>query len=1557
MGIPKFFRFISERWPTISQLIEGNQIPEFDNLYLDMNSILHNCTHSQDDSSDVTKRLSDEEIFAKIFSYINHLFMTIKPKSVFYMAIDGVAPRAKMNQQRARRFRSAMDAEKALNKAIEEGAEIPKGEPFDSNSITPGTEFMSKLTVNLKYFINEKITNDSNWRDVKVIFSGHEVPGEGEHKIMDFIRSQKIEQNYDPDTRHCIYGLDADLIMLGLSTHIPHFALLREEVTFGRRKNNANASLENQNFYLLHLSLLREYMELEIKDIADEMDFEYNFERILDDFILIFFVIGNDFLPNLPDLHLNKGAFPVLIQTFKEALLHLDGYINEYGKINFRRLKVWLNILKNFELMNFEQKDIDIDWFNKQLENISIEGERKRARIGKKLLLKQQKKLIGKIKPWLLKNMSQRFPVDILDENIPSIELNPMINDDDDSSSFDSDEDSLEEDEESKLLTPNEKFAQQTKLIKQNLDFLKQLAFDLNCIIVHSKSNDTYSLRIDVDSINPNETQDEQVERLKTLKKTIKRYQSSIIVESKNELDNQQKLYNQRFVDWKGKYYKEKFHFDSSTDEGKLETRKIAEAYIEGLQWVLFYYYRGCPSWSWYFPYHYAPRISDLILGLDQSIVFTKGTPFTPYQQLMAVLPERSKSLIPVTLRPLMYDELSPILDFYPHDVELDKNGKTADWEAVVLLSFIDENRLIQAMEPYLSKLSPEEKVRNTWGQMLTYYYNPQVSELYKSPLTGMFKDIEENHCVEKEYHLNSQLPQLIELANKHPENNKVILAGFPTLYSIPFDFGLDYNESLVFQTASRQQSMVLNVKNVFKETNLSLPDVAKRYLGRIVYTRWPYLRESKLLAITDGTTIFESDERATILDEDPRDRTSAIASLKNIKLSSRPMNIHEKKHYSSLRSSLTRDFEKKKAVHLGSFKVIVEVLPVIGLARNAKGAYVKNYANQSEYYPLQLMVQDVLNKDERYAEKKPQPIDVEFPINSNCIFLGDYAYGGKVAIEGYTSDTRLKLTVEKKTLKSEPMIGKERLKIDNELIYYVPSYIVSKKLKLHPLFLSKIFSKFLIANTTGKHVNVGIPIKFESRHEKVLGYARRNPKGWEFSNIAISTLEEYRRTFPDFFNKLSRNTDNLPSIQELFPSYSEEQCDELLIHISEWIKGLCSKFVTVSIESDSLSKASIAAVEDYIIYYSSQPEEVDKKHLAKVPREAILDPKASYSLLRSQKFDLGDRVVYIQDSGKVNLFSKGTVVGYTTLGTSLSVQVLFDHEIVSGNTFGGRLKTKRGIGLDASFLLNITNRQFIYHSKASKKAKEEKQTEKSRAAQLQAKSLDKSQNASKLLNHIRQKNPDNKKGKKEGLVNPNIIEQNTISYRDLIDKKGNTHQKTNKPHVKKDVNATSVYSAVLNQISTDSQPNQVPIHAPDQARMNGLPYHMPPNMMPPPIFPYPPNMPFPPQFNGTIPPQMNMQGMPYHTGPNMVTPQQMQNMNTVNEKGTAELKKFINGGMKLNSENKSKKGNTAKSGKKTILKRNPENQKSKEQTNGNNQTGSNFQFKQISKEPHSDKF
>lgn len=87
---------------------------------------------------------------------------------------------------------------------------------------------MHRLAKALRGYVLERTNNDDVWQGLTVIFSDAFVPGEGEHKILDFIRSQRASEEYNPNTKHCILGADADLIMLGLSTHEAHFYIMRE---------------------------------------------------------------------------------------------------------------------------------------------------------------------------------------------------------------------------------------------------------------------------------------------------------------------------------------------------------------------------------------------------------------------------------------------------------------------------------------------------------------------------------------------------------------------------------------------------------------------------------------------------------------------------------------------------------------------------------------------------------------------------------------------------------------------------------------------------------------------------------------------------------------------------------------------------------------------------------------------------------------------------------------------------------------------------------------------------------------------------------------------------------------------------------------------------------------------------------------------------------------------------------------------------------------------------------------------------------------------------------
>ena len=168
---------------------------------------------------------------------------------------------------------------------------------------------------------------------------------------------------------------------------------------------------------------------------------------------------------------------------------------------------------------------------------------------------------------------------------------------------------------------------------------------------------------------------------------------------------------------WKARYYSNKFGWAEADSEPK---GALVRSYYEGLLWVMHYYYRGCTSWEWYFPYHYAPFASDLVDVdvLSENILFSLGRPFRPFTQLMGVMPASSGRLVlPKCYSRLMSSTTSPILEYYPEDFEIDLNGKRFAWQGVALLPFVDEKRLHAALEPLAPQLTAEESARNSFGR------------------------------------------------------------------------------------------------------------------------------------------------------------------------------------------------------------------------------------------------------------------------------------------------------------------------------------------------------------------------------------------------------------------------------------------------------------------------------------------------------------------------------------------------------------------------------------------------------------------------------------------------------------------------------------------------------------------------------------------------------------------------------------------------------------------------------------------------------------------------
>lgn len=220
-----------------------------------------------------------------------------------------------------------------------------------------------------------------------MLISDASVPGEGEHKIMDFIRRQRTNPGYDPNMKHVICGLvshttfclnsrtnhrfqDADLIMLSLATHETNFRVLREDVFANDTKPNAcricgqeghyaaqctgekaevqkKPASDKPPFIFLDVTILREYLEYEL--YVPNSPFPFNFEQAIDDWVLLIFFVGNDFLPHLPSLEIREGAIDTLLKIWKQELPRMGGYVTNHGQLELARAQIILEGLARRE--------------------------------------------------------------------------------------------------------------------------------------------------------------------------------------------------------------------------------------------------------------------------------------------------------------------------------------------------------------------------------------------------------------------------------------------------------------------------------------------------------------------------------------------------------------------------------------------------------------------------------------------------------------------------------------------------------------------------------------------------------------------------------------------------------------------------------------------------------------------------------------------------------------------------------------------------------------------------------------------------------------------------------------------------------------------------------------------------------------------------------------------------------------------------------------------------------------------------------------------------------
>jgi len=304
MGIPSYFTFVVKNHPSIIKKYVKDVL-NVDNLYLDCNSIIYDA-YSKMKFDKLTESVSIS-IIRQVILKIEEYIYTIKPSQTVIIAFDGVAPLAKLEQQRSRRYKSWYQNEitRLIYKKENE-------DPWNTTAITPGTKFMTELNIMIYKHFTKPISAKLNVKDI--IVSGSDKIGEGEHKLFSYMRSFQ-EKHLSQTT--VIYGLDADLIMLSINhLHIcPNLYLFRETPHFIQ---SIDSSLEPNSNYFLDIpefvAALTKYMNNDKQLTLQQQKYKVY------DYIFLCFFLGNDFLPHFPAINIRTGGVDKMINAYKATI-------------------------------------------------------------------------------------------------------------------------------------------------------------------------------------------------------------------------------------------------------------------------------------------------------------------------------------------------------------------------------------------------------------------------------------------------------------------------------------------------------------------------------------------------------------------------------------------------------------------------------------------------------------------------------------------------------------------------------------------------------------------------------------------------------------------------------------------------------------------------------------------------------------------------------------------------------------------------------------------------------------------------------------------------------------------------------------------------------------------------------------------------------------------------------------------------------------------------------------------------------------------------------------
>lgn len=650
---------------------------------------------------------------------------------------------------------------------------------------------------------------------------------------------------------------------------------------------------------------------------------------------------------------------------------------------------------------------------------------------------------------------------------------------------------------------------------------------------------------------------------------------------------------------------------------------------------------------------------------------FKLSEPFKPFEQLLAVLPAASKALLPNCFQWLMTSQESPIIDYYPLEFEQDLNGKQQEWEAVVMIPFIDEKRLLDARAPLEHKLNIDEARRNSHGPMMVVDYS--ADDLGPYPAPAYFPTVERNHALARQVWRKEWDVPIPKLRKGLMEGVKldVFFPGFPTLKHIRHTAKLQKAGVRVFEQSSRGENMMLSLE---PQGRPDIREVAKALLGSEVWVGWPHLVEAKVLAVQgQGVFIDAQGEK--------KDGGDFERQARNIE-----------SHYSG-----------RYGVSVGKTAIVVHACPMSGrkfvMAANQKGRITleKQWHHIAQQYALQAIVKDILVEDKQFQQYCT--VEELFPPNTAVFMLGNPHYGckGNVLKIAPEDKGRIKCRFEvPEDLDLNPAVAAA----SSSVMRYELGFRAAKQLAVSSHVLSRLTGTVYItrgakeqqADSASKS-NIGLNLKFNKRSEEVCGYTRKTEDGqWQYSMACIAVLMEYQTRFPEVFDYIAsaNNASNdMFHETELFRGPDgPERAKELVV----WLENLpCHTAPRQPFGTETLEEAAIKKIEQSADALRGGERKLTVMQVN--PRLLYLPNQLAGSSLvePGTTFSLFDRVINIREGFSVPLGLRGTLIRVQKGAKQEDnlYDVLFDEPFAGGLTL--RCSPGRGYRLPGSALINLS--------------------------------------------------------------------------------------------------------------------------------------------------------------------------------------------------------------------------------------------------------------------------